>query len=334
MRLQSKKLIAVLCALISHYLVDDTVAHIFNKKKLVHLDDLNVIINRYSELLNKNETKIVSHNGIRMLRVPSNRFQIKLVDKSKSNLDEDTYFNLGYFANFKEDGLFFTLPVANLVADTDENTLSSPCLKYLKERKVKDNKVYFYASQNASDQFKTKDVSTLIICNDNTVFIDKYNSLYDEDVNPSSVELEIFAPYGVSYNREGESFQPALNYTGFLSGDNGITQGLNLYAIPKVLDIDIATDEVTIGLSVILQSLYYAGYRVASAGKIVTPKGSIVSQENSDEMKFVCGNLLNLAIKPLDLSPPHCESSLKNDCDKGCQPVCEENLPQCLTCSI
>lgn len=57
-----------------------------------------------------------------------------------------------------------------------------PCLKYLKERKVKDNKVYFYASQNASDQFKTKDVSTLIICNDNTVFIDKYNSLYDEDV--------------------------------------------------------------------------------------------------------------------------------------------------------
>ena len=117
-----------------------------------------------------------------MLRVPSNRFQIKLVDKSKSNLDEDTYFNLGYFANFKEDGIFFTLPVANLVADTAENTLSSPCLKYLKERKVKDNKVYFYASQNASDQFKKKDVSTLIICNDNTVFIDKYNSLYDEDV--------------------------------------------------------------------------------------------------------------------------------------------------------
>ena len=62
---------------------------IFNRKKLVHLDDLNVIINRYSELLNKNEVKIVSHNGIRMLRVPSNRFQIKLVDKSKNNLDED-----------------------------------------------------------------------------------------------------------------------------------------------------------------------------------------------------------------------------------------------------
>ena len=108
-------------------ITDDETKHwndIFNKKKLAHLDDLNIVIDRYSKLLNKNETKIVSHNGICMLRIPSNRFQIKLVDKSKSNLDEDTYFNLGYFANFKEDGIFFTLPVANLVADTDENTLS------------------------------------------------------------------------------------------------------------------------------------------------------------------------------------------------------------------
>ena len=142
---------------------------------------------------------------------------------------------------------------------------------------------------------------------------------YDEDVNPTSVELEIFAPYGVSYNS---------------NADNGITQRLNLYAIPKVLDLDTTTDEVTVGLSLILQSLYYAGYRVASAGKIVTPKGSIVSEENSDELKFVCGNLLNLAIKPLDLSPPRCEGNLKNDCDTGCQPICEEDLPQCPSGSL
>ncbi len=155
---------------------------------------------------------------------------------------------------------------------------------------------------------------------------------YDEDVNPTSVELEIFAPYGVSYNSVGgetPTYSPALNYTGFLSGDNGITQGLNLHAIPKVLNLDTTSDEITVGITFILQSLYYAGYRVASAGKIVTPKGSIVSEENSDEMKFVCGNLLNLAIKPLDLSPPYCEGNLKKDCDIGCQPVCEENLPQC-----
>lgn len=158
---------------------------------------------------------------------------------------------------------------------------------------------------------------------------DTTSPTYDEDVNPSSVELEIFAPYGVSYNYEEGQFSPALNYTGFLSTDNGITQGLNLTAIPKVIDLDVANDEVTIGLSLILQSLYYAGYRVASAGKIVTPKGSIISEENSDEMKFVSGNLLNLAIKPLDLSPPKCEGRLKNDCDKGCQTICYEEQEQC-----
>lgn len=159
---------------------------------------------------------------------------------------------------------------------------------------------------------------------------------YDEDVNPASVELEIFSPYGVSYNRQegaAQEYTPALNYIGFLSSDNGITQGLNLYAIPKVIDLDTITDEITIGLSLILQSLYYSGYKVKSEGKIVTPKGSIASQENSDEIKFVCGNLLNLAIKPLDLSPPACEGSLKKDCDMGCQPVCEEKLPQCPDCT-
>ena len=67
----------------------------------------------------------------------------------------------------------------------------------------------------------------------------------------------------------------------------------------------------------------------ASAGKIVTPKGSIVAEEDSNEMKFVCGNLLNLSIKPLDLSPPKCEGRLKQDCETGCQPTCEEDMPVC-----
>ena len=121
----------------------------------------------------------------------------------------------------------------------------------------------------------------------------------------------------------------SLNYTGFTADNNRITQGLNLSAIPKVINLDTTDDEITIGLSIILQSLYFAGYRVASAGKIVTPKGSIVAEEDSNEMKFVCGNLLNLAIKPLDLSPPKCEGRLKQDCETGCQPTCEEDMPVC-----
>jgi len=147
---------------------------------------------------------------------------------------------------------------------------------------------------------------------------------YDEDTNPSSVTLEIFAPYGVSYNANTTTtgYTAALNNIGFLSTNNVPTQGLNLYAIPKLINLDTTADTVTVGLTLIVQSLYYCGYRVASAGKIATPKGSIVSGEESDCIKFVCGNLLDRAIKPLDLSPPACEGNLKNDCTTSCMNDC------------
>ena len=74
-----------------------------------------------------------------------------------------------------------------------------------------------------------------------------------------------------------------------------------------------------------LQSLYYAGYRVASEGKINTPKGSIVPPDESDCIKFVSGDLLDLAIKPLNLGPPANEQDLKNDCQTGCQCDCNCN---------
>lgn len=152
---------------------------------------------------------------------------------------------------------------------------------------------------------------------------------YDEDTNPTSVTLEIFAPYGVSYNSDNAAppvYTPALNSIGFLSSDNVVTQGLNLYAIPKLLGLDTTDDEVTVGLTLILQSLYFCGYRVTSAGRISTPKGSIVSGEESDCIKFVCGNLLDRAIKPLDLSPPACEGNLKNDCKIPCMNDCTDTL--------
>ena len=53
---------------------------------------------------------------------------------------------------------------------------------------------------------------------------------YDEDTNPTSVTLEIFAPYGVSYNSNNATppvYTPALNSIGFLSSANVVTQGLN-----------------------------------------------------------------------------------------------------------
>lgn len=137
----------------------------------------------------------------------------------------------------------------------------------------------------------------------------------DERTNPSSIELEIFAPYGVSVEA-ADSTEPVLNYIGFLPTNNYVRQGLNLHAIGKLLDYDIDDSTITVGLTLILQSLYFAEYRVKSEGKIKTPKGSIILPDSTSCLNFVRGDLLNLAIKPLELGPPRYEEQYKQDCEK------------------
>ena len=138
---------------------------------------------------------------------------------------------------------------------------------------------------------------------------------YDEDTNPTSVELELFAPYGLTYNTTGAGTAPVINFVGFNTANNMVRQGINLFGHAKLLDFDADDSTVTVGLTLILQSLYFAGYKVKSAGKIDVPKGSIVTPDNSDCLRFVAGELLNLAIKPLDLGWPEKEERLKHDCD-------------------
>lgn len=145
---------------------------------------------------------------------------------------------------------------------------------------------------------------------------------YDEETNPSSVELVLFAPYGVSYNGTVGGFTFALNNVAFLSTDNYVRQGLNLYGYPKVLDFDVEDNSITLGVTLVLQSLYFAGYKVPSAGKINTPKGSIVTPEESECMRFVTGELLDLAIRPLELGTPDCEETLKRECTTDCMGSC------------
>lgn len=149
---------------------------------------------------------------------------------------------------------------------------------------------------------------------------------YDEDTNPTSVSLELFAPYGPSYS-SATTPAPILNFIGATTGSNTITQGINLFAFAKVLNLDIEDSTITVGLTLVLQSLYFVGYKVKSAGKIDIPKGSIISPENSDCMRFVAGNLLNLAIKPLDLGAPNYEEYAKKDCGQTPSP-CSSN---CIT---
>ena len=104
---------------------------------------------------------------------------------------------------------------------------------------------------------------------------------------------------------------PAIHFIGSLTSNNAIRQGINLFAYPKLIGFDIANDNATVGLTLVLQSLYYAGYNVASEGKIQTPKGNLLGADDTDCMEFVAGELLNLDIKPLELGPPKCDECLK-----------------------
>ncbi len=149
---------------------------------------------------------------------------------------------------------------------------------------------------------------------------------YDEDTNPTSVELEIFAPYGFSYDTTVTPPTPVINYIGFSQATNFIRQGLNLYGLAKLLDFSTDESTVTVGLTLVLQSLYFAGYRVASAGKIDTPKGSILSPDNSECMRFVAGDLLNLAIRPLDLGELQGAGGCGDDGDCNCKHNCYDTV--------
>lgn len=154
---------------------------------------------------------------------------------------------------------------------------------------------------------------------------------YDEDTNPAGVQLEIFAPYGISYE-PGTPATEILNVIGFLAGNNFVQQGLNLYAMAKVLYFDLTDGTVSMGLTMVLQSLYFAGYGVPTEGKICTPKGSLEEADNSRCMNFVAGDLLNLAIRPLELNVGDCDCNPQSEaftcpgcaCNCSCQPVAVE----------
>lgn len=135
----------------------------------------------------------------------------------------------------------------------------------------------------------------------------------DEDTNPTNVELEIFAPYGVSY-QNGDPGTPVLNYIGFSTTNNMLVQGLNLIGIPKILNFDLSTATLTLGITLYLKSVYFSQYLLPHNGRAVVPKGTLVPDDDTLCMDFVCGDLLDYDIKPLELGPPKFESTLKQEC--------------------
>ncbi len=143
---------------------------------------------------------------------------------------------------------------------------------------------------------------------------------YDEETNPSSIEFDIFAPYGISYI-SGDTSSPLLNYIGFSSVNAGLLQGLNYTAFAKILNLDVEESTATIGLTLYVLSLYYSQYQFTGASRAEIPKVSLIPDEDTLCQDFVEGDLLNLAIKPLELGAPLCEGFLKKPCP-SCDSCC------------
>lgn len=139
---------------------------------------------------------------------------------------------------------------------------------------------------------------------------------YNEETNPSSVSLELFTPYGISYTLSdtGTEASPLISYLGFTSDTRSMTQGLNAIAYPKVLDLNVTGSEITVGLTLVISSVFYSQYLIPHQGKVPVPKGTLDPQDDSLCLNFVNGDLLNLNIKPLELGGSVCEEPQKNTC--------------------
>ena len=55
----------------------------------------------------------------------------------------------------------------------------------------------------------------------------------------------------------------------------------------------------------------------------MVPKACTRPTDDTICLDFVCGDLLDLAIKPLELGPPKYEETLKDSCDVPCDVPCD-----------
>lgn len=125
----------------------------------------------------------------------------------------------------------------------------------------------------------------------------------DDDTNPPQATLEIFAPYGVSY-ADATAVLPNLNVIASTAANSSISQGLNLWGLPKVLAFDTIASTATIGVTFVVSSIYVIPYDFSHRGKSSISKGDLANEEESVCMDFVNGGLLDRNIKPLELSDP------------------------------
>ena len=167
-------------------------------------------------------------NGMHIIQIPVSKFKIQWWDKPKRTTVIQDYFNLGYFAEYSENGKSFTLPVANLLADIYLDQVEEAPLKYLREwGKVEpsvgcgNNKVWIDCRTNGSAQFKGKSPHTLVVYQDGTVSIDPLTALPSDAVYAVAGAPVMIGGADTSYSRDvlGEGWDSSIvrpTWHGFL----------------------------------------------------------------------------------------------------------------------
>lgn len=160
---------------------------------------------------------------------------------------------------------------------------------------------------------------------------DERDCAYDSCTNPSCIAFDLYTPYGVAFAAENPSgcnkLVPTINFMGYVNGErgrgccgeggfaeypsnNGIQQGVSAQALAKVVAYD---DEcIAIGLTLYIKAIYFVQYKFRHEGLTVPPKLTpIDEQENNNCLDFVCGDLLEASIRPLEVGQE--AKSIKND---------------------
>lgn len=157
---------------------------VFNGVEAPKLDFVEGIIRKYSNKLKdalsyvpEVKTEKILYNDVEMFKVPASLFKVKWFDKAKKYGDTENYCNAGYFGYYDDGDVRFTLPSGNIVADINESSVNPVILKYLYERKIENNKLYFSACKNTDRSFRNSNVSTLVIDNNNKASIIKVNDV-------------------------------------------------------------------------------------------------------------------------------------------------------------
>ncbi len=124
-------------------------------------------------------------DGVHFRYTPQEKWRLLYWDKAKRTTTVKDYGNGGFFALYAEKvgstTVYFTLPVANLVADIDEASVEAVPLKYLKEiGTLAGGKLRIDCRRNTSAQFKGKSPTTLIIDSAGKASIKQLNALPDD----------------------------------------------------------------------------------------------------------------------------------------------------------